>query len=478
MVRNYTNIHLPQYPCVEEAWLHESLARILEERSGDTDYILTYGIPPESQLTHFEYFVVFIILAISSLTLTWRAEFQAMAASDSFFESSLKHLKLMREVDDIQTLQISLLLAHYAHMNPGRVDNWICISNACRVVLDSGMHRQPTTMLTREQAQLRRQLFWVAYGMERSLCGMLRLPLSFPEESITVELDSTHYEASNEVLRKESSANHIYLYRGLETEAHRVLHLQEDLSQLQNQTIDYWLTDINTRLESWYMKAQQFSIHQMLEFRAVQYAHLKAKLHRPTPRLRIRTASDRQICLEACQVLVDDYQKQVKHRRLFYPWHGVHILFEAAVIMLDACWESRDYSPMRQVARFALSVTLPDCLSLLAKVGERWHEAALCADFIRPVVDEVAKAFHDRIMNDAAAETQVQKEAVTTEKLRGLLFPDGPLAWNARTNEALNFETRRQLNSGLTSLHDIPDLQWDGNWDLDDLLFASGVEME
>lgn len=237
------------------------------------------------------------------------------------------------------------------------------------------------------------------------------------------------------------------------------------------------MTDINTRLESWYQKAQGFSVHQMLEFRDVQYAHLKAKLHRPTPRLRLRTAEDRQTCLEACQILVDDYQKQVKHRRLFYPWHGVHILFEAAVIMLDACWESRDWSPMRQQARFALSVTLPDCLSLLAKVGERWHEAALCADYLRPVVDEVAKAFHDRIMNDAGL--NFEKENSTTDKLRQLLFPDGPLAWNARMSEPLSFEPVGQdMNiSGLPPLPDLPDLQWDGNWDLDDLLFASGVEM-
>ncbi|KUJ16400.1 uncharacterized protein LY89DRAFT_586714 [Mollisia scopiformis] len=466
MVRNYTNIHLPQYPCVSESWLHEILARVLKERSGDTDYVLIYGIPPESQLTHFEYFVVFIILAISSLTLTWRAESQAMAASDSFFESALKHLNLMKEVDEIQTLQISLLLAHYAHMNPERVDNWICISNACRVVLDMGLYRSPTATFTHAQAQLRRQLFWVTYGMERSLCGILRLPLSFPEESITVELDSTHYDNVTDEVLKESSANHIYLYRGLETEVHRVLHLQQEVTQLQQRTIDQWMIDINTRLESWCQKAQGFSVHQMLEFRDVQYAHLKAKLHRPTPRLRIRTAEDRQICLEACQILVDDYQKQVKHRRLFYPWHGVHILFEAAVIMLDACWESRDWSPLRQPARFALSVTLPDCLSLLAKVGERWHEAALCADYLRPVVEEVGKAFHDRIMNDAAL--NAEKEGHTTGKLRQLLFPDGPLAWNARTSEFSSGEfLAGDLNhSGLPPLPDLPDLQWDGNWDL------------
>jgi hypothetical protein len=180
-VRNYTSIHLPQYPCILQPWLHDVLQRILQEKAGDTDSVLSRGISPESKLGHFEYFVVFIILAISSLTLTWRAESKARAASDSICVSALNHLPRMMEVDEIQTLQVSLLLAHYAHMNPEKADNWVCISNAVRIVLDLGMHRQPTQMLDRAQAQLRRQLFWVTYGMERSVCGMLRLPLSFPK---------------------------------------------------------------------------------------------------------------------------------------------------------------------------------------------------------------------------------------------------------------------------------------------------------
>lgn len=134
---------------------------------------------------------------------------------------------------------------------------------------------------------------------------------------------------------------------------------------------------------------------------------------------------------------------------------------------------------MRQVARFALSVTLPDCLSLLAKVGERWHEASLCADYLRPVVDEVAKAFHDRIMSDEVVEVRVGREKFMTERLRGLLFPDGPLAWNARTNaDGMEGEGVGKGIEGVTPLPELPDLQWNGNWDLDDLLFASGVGME
>lgn len=50
---------------------------------------------------------------------------------------------------EIKSLQISLLLVHYAHMFPERVDNWSCISNAARTVLDLGT----------EEASLRSELF-------------------------------------------------------------------------------------------------------------------------------------------------------------------------------------------------------------------------------------------------------------------------------------------------------------------------------
>jgi hypothetical protein len=151
-------------------------------------------------------------------------------------------------------------------------------------------------------------------------------------------------------------------------------------------------------------------------------------------------------------MLVEDYQRQAQHRRLFYPWHGVHILFEAAVIMLDACWSSRDWTELRQQARFILSITLPDCLALLAKVGERWHEAALCGEHLKPVVEEVAKAFSERVVGGLEGgmgldEAVAKREGGTTEKLRQLLFPDGPLAWNARTEGVVGSVNEGQVLS-------------------------------
>lgn len=190
MLANYVEIHLPQYPCVPESLL-QSIVDVV--RNKDLGAINPTSIDGNAATTgpglgHYEYCILFIVLAISAMTLTWRADHQARAASESFFSSATKHLQALQGQDPIQFLQISLLLAHYAHMCPERADNWPSIANAVRIVLDLGLHKGCPQALGQEEARRRCQLFWVTYGMERSLCTNLRLPLSFPEESITTQV--------------------------------------------------------------------------------------------------------------------------------------------------------------------------------------------------------------------------------------------------------------------------------------------------
>lgn len=132
---------------------------------------------------------------------------------------------------------------------------------------------------------------------------------------------------------------------------------------------------------------------------------------------------------------------------------------------------------MQIQARFILSITLPDCLALLLKVGERWREAALCAEPLRPVVDEVVRAFQDRVLGDLDMDLGLgAREAVTTEKVRQLLFPDGPLAWDARVSDASPAGSNGTVHQDADEFGTLPDFQdsgWDGEWDLADLLYGS-----
>lgn len=460
MVQNYVGVHRPQYPCVSANLVATIVERIRSETDA-TNTFFSIGNPAASGLGHFEYFVLFIVLAISAMTLTWKADNQARAASEAFYTSATKHLQALEDNDEIQALQISLLLAHYAHLCPERADNWTCITQAIRVVLDLGLHKGSPEALDPAERRKRTQLFWVAYGMERSLCGNLRLPLSFPEESITTpvslpiaqarlamlitsQLDIAVDDATSmrtaEDAERESSANHIYLYRALETEVHRVLHLEENLQLIGHVEINEWIANMSSRLALWYDKAQSYARYAMLEFRHVQYNHLRMRLHRPTPRLRVRGTEDRRIVLDATQILIDDYLSQERRCRLFYPWHGVHILFEAAAVSLEACWSLRTAEePLRGTVDHMLHIALPACVDLLTKIGRRWAPSHTSAKRLKPILDEVtAGCAYERANRDEQPGlplgSALYDDRTIHKHLEELLFSDGPLTWDQQVS--------------------------------------------
>ncbi|WQF77244.1 hypothetical protein CDEST_02258 [Colletotrichum destructivum] len=467
MVRNYADTHLPQYPCISEALLESIVKRAKDEATQDPGSPLTHGGPNVSKtLDDFESFVLFIVLAISALTMTSKDEQQARSASESFYKSALKHLQAIGECRQIQALQVSLLLSHYSSMCPERLDNWTCIANAVRIVLGLGLHQEFSEEIDAGQARLRSELFWVTYGMERSLCTNLRLPLSFPEEIITTKLrapssdEASAYFKVDDMIKK-SSANHLYRYRALETEVHRVLYLQEDIPTLNGTTIGDWMLDISSRLETWYADAQTYTQYNMLEFKHVQFNHLRARIHRPTPRLRTRLPEDWGIVLESCERLIEDYVGQERRGRLFYPWHGVHILFETAMIALHASWSSREFQPFRSQAEHMVQTLLPQCLQVLSNIGRRWGEATRCADKLRPLVQRVSSAF-------VWANQLPVHEAVSIEdEIERLIFSDKDLSWNAVTleNSNLGFEDGSLLIDDML-VDNLGSLQWAPDWDL------------
>ncbi|KAL3457166.1 hypothetical protein BJX64DRAFT_296160 [Aspergillus heterothallicus] len=473
MVRNYSDTHLPQYPIISATILDRILYQLRAEALGEASSVLEVD-SSSSDLGHFEFFIVFIVLAISASTLTWRAETQAREACDSFYKSALKHLQLLEDYSEIKELQISLLLAHFAHMCPELVDNWTCISNAIRIVLSLGLYRECPEGLDPEQRRLRSELFWVTYGMERSLCTNLRLPLSFPEEAITTKLDDPTASVGNPLfstddVKKKSSANHIYRYRMLETEVHRVLYLEEEILMLGFPSVEEWIHDVTGRLEAWYEEAQTYTPYNMLEFKHVQFHHLIARVYRPTPRLRTKSPSDWEVVLRSSRKLIDDYVGQERRRRLFYPWHGVHILFETASIALDASWSARNYPPLVCEAEEMLKTHIPQCLNLLSAIGERWNEATECVNKLDPILERVYSSF--------AATSNPTSDLAIAEDINGLLFSDRPPMWNLAGFgvEDFGFEGDSLLFDNML-VDEIDFLQWGADWDIMPADVISGNE--
>lgn len=268
---------------------------------------------------------------------------------------------------------------------------------------------------------------------------------------------------AHEDLERKSSANHIYLYRALETEVHRVLHLEDDLAIFGQPDIDSWIRDISGRLDVWYEKAQTYTQYNMLEFKHVQFHHLRARIHRPTPRLRARTPESRKIVLDASLRLIDDYSGQMHRRRLFYPWHGVHILFEATVIALDACWSSRDWQPLKAQSIQMLKESIPRCFQALTYISDRWNEAAVCVDRLAPLTKRISSV----LSSENSVGSSTQEHPSITEEIQRLLFSDGPLTWNQAPRADAPWELDEKfLSFDSTAFVDTDFFEWDPEWDL------------
>jgi len=155
MLQNYINVHLPQYPCVSEVELLEGYRKCFDD---------------PSEASAFEKFVVTIALAISANTLTWKNKSSAHSASDGLWAKARSLLdELGTDDTSFRSLQVILLIAHYGFTSPNSVDVFYCVGQAVRDCVQFRLHNEPPNSMPLNilELDLRRRLFWTAWGMER-----------------------------------------------------------------------------------------------------------------------------------------------------------------------------------------------------------------------------------------------------------------------------------------------------------------------
>ena len=127
------------------------------------------------------------------------------------------------------------------------------------------------------------------------------------------------------------------------------------------------------------MKAFEFSTESKIEFRDVQLKFLLGRLHRPTPRNRYPSRASRLQSIDSALSLADEYAKQRRHGRLFYPWHAGHILYEAAIVLLDTLWLCCDWL-IDVVDMQAIAKCIRYYPNILHQIATFWPALDRCAD--------------------------------------------------------------------------------------------------
>lgn len=155
LVQHYLDTLYLILPIVEEANLFGSL-----------DAVYNQDTSVASNLDHWN---VRLVLAIASAM-------KSNQRGDALYSDAVGHLCAALEVAEqvlhpgsVWSIQALLLLVIYAMMDPAHFDSWTLIGAASRMMIDLGMHQDPSKSvhMPKPKLEIRRRVFWCVYALDR-----------------------------------------------------------------------------------------------------------------------------------------------------------------------------------------------------------------------------------------------------------------------------------------------------------------------
>lgn len=141
-----------------------------------------------------EGFFVNMLFAVS-LLLDPKNPLIVSYTSQTFYEQAVNNYlpAVLRQPNHLLHAQAYLMMSCHALFSPSAEQISLMISSAVRYCIVARFHLiesepEPTDAAARLEIQMRRRVFWVAYGLDRLACGVLRLPFSISDDNITVPL--------------------------------------------------------------------------------------------------------------------------------------------------------------------------------------------------------------------------------------------------------------------------------------------------
>jgi hypothetical protein len=141
---------------------------IFEETSFYSSVDAVYSADPQ-KATNLDHWIVRMVLAISSAM-------RSQQRGDTHYSDAVGHICGALEVSEqvlhpgsIWSIQALLLLVIYAMVDPAHFDSWTLIGAASRMMIDLGMHQDPSksVKMSKAKLELRRRVFWCVHALDR-----------------------------------------------------------------------------------------------------------------------------------------------------------------------------------------------------------------------------------------------------------------------------------------------------------------------
>jgi len=151
-----------------------------------------------SQVEPIDYWMLRMVLAISSATLSERTGDQQYIEAIGHVCAALEHAEAVLHPGSITSVQALVLLMEYAMLDPHHFDSWSLIGVASRAMIDLGLHQDPPkgATMTKHKLEMRRRVFWCVYCFDRSTSLVQTRAFSFSDLSAKVKVPYARPSAS------------------------------------------------------------------------------------------------------------------------------------------------------------------------------------------------------------------------------------------------------------------------------------------
>ena len=176
LIQNYLDNIFVLMPFFSETDLMSSMSAVYQE-SG-------------RQARPSDHWFVRMVLAISTAAASQRKGDASDQAALRHAATAIAHVETVLHPGSISGIQALLLLVQYSLLQPEYFRSWDLIGMASRVMVDLGLHVEPSleTKMSKESLDMRRKVFYCVYTLDRNISIAYGRAFSFTDDSAAVSL--------------------------------------------------------------------------------------------------------------------------------------------------------------------------------------------------------------------------------------------------------------------------------------------------
>ncbi|WWC98680.1 hypothetical protein V866_005573 [Kwoniella sp. B9012] len=436
----------PQLPTIEKAL--EIVSRFLARHLQSHHCVTKEGIEEDLRLVYGENGLINPDLAASRFrcfSVIYLESSPAYHGGDTSLERSygmtcknlaLKEISNVIAKEDLTAVQALTLLCIYGVDIPGGPSLSQLVGFAARAAMTINIHRRDDIYLAplmgsnhdkaefKQHNELRKNIFWAIYCLDRLASFTLGQPLSIrdsdidvdlPSDSVPQTIDSSSVEVSSIALR----CHQIHLRRlyGIVRETFYSASVDSNKTMKEKEEI---VADFVRQAQAWYnqspLKAAFVPISEATISRQVvddiSYHQMIMAAHRPSPLISEIPSSFIMTLKYSASLSIDLYRHYCKSKKVLIIWTHLYQIFMSCTTLIYCFNEFHQREDLIDLDEKEVQTRIEQCKDLLSKFGTSWPESSK----YQIMFDNLVNSFNSQLRSQLGQQSSQSQSQVIQQQ--------------------------------------------------------------